>query len=126
MDDQWKLQALSSDGYTGGTELVTVTVTVQWADATTVRRNFIFNVIITCVATTITSQLNPTYTYVRGDPLFSITRPSVIMNDCTVCTVTDNTPVHAWWTSATDFVIYTDDPTLIGTQNKVTFTDVDI
>ena len=55
VDDLWKLQALSSDGYTGGTELVTVTVTVQYADAATVSMDFTFNVIITCVASTITS-----------------------------------------------------------------------
>ena len=45
----WKLQALSSDGYTGGdTESVTVTVTVnvQYADATTVSMDFTFNIII--------------------------------------------------------------------------------
>ena len=55
VDNIWKLQALNSDGYTGGTEIVTVTVTLEYARAATVSRDFTFNVIITCVASTITS-----------------------------------------------------------------------
>ena len=58
--------------------------------------------------------------------MHTIQKPSSMLDDCTVCTVTDNTPGHVWWTSANDFEIYTDDPALIGTQDKVTFTDVSI
>ena len=58
--------------------------------------------------------------------MHTIQRPSSMLDDCTVCTVTDNTPGHDWWTSDTNFEIYTNDPALIGTQDKVTFTDVEI
>ena len=56
VDDLWRLQALTSDDYIGGnTELVTVTVTVQYADATTVSRDFTFNIIINCTPVSIAS-----------------------------------------------------------------------
>ena len=103
-----------------------MTVTVEYANALTVTRDFTFDITINCNTTPIVSQLNTVYSYIRGNPIITITRPSVVLIDCTVCAVTDNTPSHAWWTSATDFEISTNDPTLIGTQAKVTFTDVDI
>ena len=56
------------------------------------------------------------YSYTIGAPKQTIPKPSVLQNSCSVtCAVeTDPSTTYAWWTDATSFEIFEDDPGILG------------